>query len=430
MNAASNARSYDIPYKLILVFLLLAFGIGLAGYVYYTHQKTTIIAEKQNELSAIADLKIAQIKYWREEQIKDAQMFSENFLIAELVRQLAENPEARSLQDEVFSIVQSMKKRYDYANIIVLDAKGKLLLSTDKEKRQIAADTFTAAMQAVSANKALLSDLHRDGEIVKPHMEIYVPITGQKDGRPYGILVMLIDPYQFLYPLIQNWPTPSPSAETLIVRREGDDVLFLNELRHKKDTALSLRLPLTQEQLPSAMAALGKEGIFEGLDYRKVPVVAAAKKIPGSPWFLVSKIDEEEIHAVSRKRTTLISLIVIVLILASGSSVGLLWWQQRVRYYRKQLDAEVQFSEELQKTSLERERLLLELQEALANVKTLSEMLPICSYCKKVRDDKGYWDQVDSYISKHTDTVFSHSICPECAEKALKEIEEYKKKSR
>jgi hypothetical protein len=107
-----------------------------------------------------------------------------------------------------------------------------------------------------------------------------------------------------------------------------------------------------------------------------------------------------------------------------------LWWQQRVRYYRKQLDAEVQFSEELQKTSLERERLLLELQEALANVKTLSEMLPICSYCKKVRDDKGYWDQVDSYISKHTDTVFSHSICPECAEKALKEIEEYKKKSR
>jgi PAS domain S-box-containing protein len=76
----------------------------------------------------------------------------------------------------------------------------------------------------------------------------------------------------------------------------------------------------------------------------------------------------------------------------------------------------------------EREKLINELKDALAKIKTLSGMLPICSYCKKIRDDKGYWDQVDSYISKHTDTVFSHGMCPECAKKALKEYEEFKKK--
>ena len=75
----------------------------------------------------------------------------------------------------------------------------------------------------------------------------------------------------------------------------------------------------------------------------------------------------------------------------------------------------------------EREKLINELKDALAKIKTLSSMLPICAYCKKIRDDKGYWDQVDSYISKHTDTVFSHGICPECAEKAMKEVEEFKK---
>ena len=77
----------------------------------------------------------------------------------------------------------------------------------------------------------------------------------------------------------------------------------------------------------------------------------------------------------------------------------------------------------------EREKLINELKDALAKIKTLSAMLPICSYCKKIRDDKGYWDQVDSYISKHTDTVFSHGMCPECAEKAMKEFEEFKRKS-
>jgi PAS domain S-box-containing protein len=62
----------------------------------------------------------------------------------------------------------------------------------------------------------------------------------------------------------------------------------------------------------------------------------------------------------------------------------------------------------------EREKLVKELQQALAEVRTLREILPICSYCKKVRDDENYWHTVESYISKHTATRFSHGICPSC----------------
>jgi len=65
----------------------------------------------------------------------------------------------------------------------------------------------------------------------------------------------------------------------------------------------------------------------------------------------------------------------------------------------------------------ERDRLIGELQEALSQVKRLSGLLPVCSYCKKVRDDKGYWNQIDAYIEEHSDADISHSICPECAEK-------------
>ncbi len=74
----------------------------------------------------------------------------------------------------------------------------------------------------------------------------------------------------------------------------------------------------------------------------------------------------------------------------------------------------------------EREKLVNELKDAAAKIKTLNGMLPICSYCKKIRDDKGYWERVETYISKHTDTVFSHGMCPECAKKALHELEEFK----
>ncbi len=64
----------------------------------------------------------------------------------------------------------------------------------------------------------------------------------------------------------------------------------------------------------------------------------------------------------------------------------------------------------------EKEKLIKELQDALLEVKTLREFLPICSYCKKVRDDQNYWSQIESYISKHTSTKFTHGICPECYE--------------
>jgi len=66
---------------------------------------------------------------------------------------------------------------------------------------------------------------------------------------------------------------------------------------------------------------------------------------------------------------------------------------------------------------LEREKLIRELQEALARVKQLSGMLPICASCKKIRDDKGYWNQVEVYIRDHSEAEFSHGICPECKEK-------------
>lgn len=68
-----------------------------------------------------------------------------------------------------------------------------------------------------------------------------------------------------------------------------------------------------------------------------------------------------------------------------------------------------------QKNAVEREKLIQELQAALEKVKLLSGFLPICASCKKIRDDKGYWTQIEAYIREHSEAEFSHGICPECA---------------
>jgi PAS domain S-box-containing protein len=76
---------------------------------------------------------------------------------------------------------------------------------------------------------------------------------------------------------------------------------------------------------------------------------------------------------------------------------------------------------EQKKAEAEREELIEELQEALANVKTLKGLVPICSGCKKIRNDKGYWQQVEGYIKEHTEADFSHGICDDCAKKLYPE---------
>lgn len=84
-----------------------------------------------------------------------------------------------------------------------------------------------------------------------------------------------------------------------------------------------------------------------------------------------------------------------------------------------QLEQEIAERKELEQ---EREKLIAQLQEALAQVKTLSGFLPICASCKKIRDDSGYWKQIESYLAAHADVTFSHGLCPDCAKKLYGEF--------
>ena len=90
----------------------------------------------------------------------------------------------------------------------------------------------------------------------------------------------------------------------------------------------------------------------------------------------------------------------------------------------KELIARVQSMERIKRAEdalrekeKQQQKLISELQEALAEIKTLKGFIPICASCKKIRDDEGYWSQLEAYLSKHTDAVFSHGFCPECAER-------------
>ena len=75
----------------------------------------------------------------------------------------------------------------------------------------------------------------------------------------------------------------------------------------------------------------------------------------------------------------------------------------------------------MKQADVEKSKIIKELQAVLERVRTLSGMLPICASCKKIRDDRGYWNRIEAYIEKHSEAEFSHGICPECARKLYPE---------
>jgi membrane protein implicated in regulation of membrane protease activity len=94
--------------------------------------------------------------------------------------------------------------------------------------------------------------------------------------------------------------------------------------------------------------------------------------------------------------------------------------RQRLRMQKeeiKKVNEEIKTEiEERKLAQIEKDNMIVELKDALLEVKTLSGLLPICAHCKKIRDDKGYWNQIESYVQKHSGAEFSHGICPECSD--------------
>jgi PAS domain S-box-containing protein len=236
-----------------------------------------------------------------------------------------------------------------------LDALGVMRISVPEGLAPIASIVMKDVSEAEKSRTVTFLDFQRNEHNQRIYLPIVVPIFDEVDGRPLGTVILRIDPETYLYPFINRWPTPSETAETLLVRRDGSNVLFLNELRFEKNTALNMQISLDKTDTPAVAAVLGREGVMNGIDYRGMPVVAATQSIPDSPWFLVARIDTAEIYAPLWRQLWQIILLVSVLLLGLMAGLFMLWRQQNLRFYQARYD-----SEEAQRASEVRYRRLFE----------------------------------------------------------------------
>lgn len=319
--------------------LMLALIVPALAYGVLRIEGPRIREEALANLAAIGRLKTEQIEVWLNERHGDAAMLmaSEGFV-----------DDAQSWLDRRDSVANerisrrlaALRRTHAYRDVELLDPRKPAPAMSASRKDLLAA--------AIASGRAQTSDLYRDpsGAI---WLEFLAPlIKPTPSGRKVvGVVALRTLSSAYMFRLIQSWPTASPSAETLLVRREGDSVLFLNELRHRQGTSLSLRLPLGTQDLPAAIAIRdGRIQTLEGHDYRGTPVLAAVRPVRGTPWSLIAKVDRDEVlHP-------LYQLVAWVGTVAGCAMLAILFmlrrlWRQQQQSHRLELKARTVEKEQL-----------------------------------------------------------------------------------
>jgi PAS domain S-box-containing protein len=327
------------PYILILIFIILTAGIVSAGYLYYHYYKENYRVEVERQLSAVAKLKVDELVHWRNERLGDAGIFYKNTAFSALVQSYFETPDDTETQGQLRTWLSQIQAAYEYDRVSLFDAQGIERISAPDTHEPVSHSLQDVA-ESLHSGKVSFLDFSRHSADGRIHLSAMVPvIAGQKGNQAIGVIALCIDPEKYLYPIINKWPTPSKTAETLLIRRQCNEALFLNELRFKKNTALNLRVPLDNKEQPAVKAVLGREGIVEGTDYRGVPVIAFVCAVPDSPWFLVARMDTSEVYAPLKEKLWVTIVLVGILLTGASAGVGLVWKQQLAGFNRQKCEA-------------------------------------------------------------------------------------------
>ncbi len=318
-------------------------GAGLASFNYFSQR---ISRDAQENLRAVAELKSAQIEALMHEALRDARLFAQRRPVQDLVAGRVPEAELAQARRRMDRIIEDTIKAYDYQEITVLDSR--LRIVAPAAASALAPAESAAVEAALRTRTHTLADLHL-GPNGQPDYGIAQPVfqNGDPKAPVLGVVFFELDAAKALFPLVRGWPTSSPSAETSLLRRQGDEILVLTPLRHSPSAPpLSIHFPSSDQTRLGARAIAAHDNLIEAVDSRGIEVLAASYAVAGTPWVIVSKIDRAEIERPLHVLATVIVILVLVLLALAGGISMLLWkgWSRTLRADRALLAAIVDSS--------------------------------------------------------------------------------------
>ncbi len=319
---------------LALLSLTIVMVVVIGAWIYHD-QAEVLRAKAQGKVVAIGDFRAAELHEWRTARLAEVGVFYDNPAFISLVRDAIETEDVTAVRD-LRDWLASLQANPSYDGVYLVDADGQVSGLLSDQSGLIDTHIEETTREALLSGEIVWLDLHRANDDGPIHTTIVAPLLDRGSEEALGALVLTIDPEQYLYPYLASRPIPSESGESLLVRREGDDVLYISPLRFSEDAELRYRVPIEDTHRPAVQGILGEYGAVESTDYRGAEVVASVNPIPGSEWVLVSKMDADEAYEQVRDRLALIIVVGGLVVTAAGST-AFMWRNRRLSHLREQI---------------------------------------------------------------------------------------------
>lgn len=307
--------------SVIILVLLISVIFILGGLIYYKYEKENQIKEKLNYLESVSKLKVAQIGYWLNSHYSGAYTLVKSEAFIRRIKVWYRNLEDLRIKDEIKRRLEIVKSYNGYESIILASKSGDVLVSTDPDTISID-PVVKQKIISVNRTESVITDFYYCLFHNTVHYDLAAPVI-DSSGKSIAIVLFRINPIEAFFPLIQNLPTISETVESVLIRKEGDSILHLSELRFKKQSAFKLKMPLTDDNLPAVNAIKGFRGFFEGIDYRGEKVFSFIAAVPNTDWYMITKLDQDELYSGLFVRSIIIA--VFVLFLIALTSFGFFW---------------------------------------------------------------------------------------------------------
>jgi signal transduction histidine kinase/PAS domain-containing protein len=309
----------------------------IVAYVSHHISASKIAQYEADKLKGITNLKINQIVNWHSELSKDAKVLSQSPLFVAAVEKWLNDRNNAQLRKDILSSLELSREEFSYEAISLYSPNIEHLLFVGSDSAHPNCVPSEFIKKVIIQHYTLFTDFYFCNLHKGIHYDLVVPIQNMRN-EILAVLLFRINLSTYFYPLIQSWPTPSKSSETFVFKKQSDGVLYLNELRHQKNTALRFWLPITRKDLPAVQAVMGKRGIFVGKDYRGVEVLAYLASIPGTNWYIISKTDRDEIFSELQLWDIIIVTFVLLLIIAFSVGVWFIYNNREKNTYKTMLD--------------------------------------------------------------------------------------------
>jgi PAS domain S-box-containing protein len=334
VNPSGKSFKFRPSWKHGVMLAITLSGLFAGGYFFYSSQVNDVVSVNKQLILAISEIKVKEISSWIYERKSEARFLANSPGFLQDFEKCTADPSSADKKNHITGWIAPLKKNHEYSDIVLADKDMKPVCSlrqgsqSEKQLKSISGD-----IEKLRPGNVFLSEMMRE-DSGAPFLISATCLV--KNGSLLGYAFFFIDPARNLYQAIADWPVSSESGENVLIYRNDGNMHYLAGSHFSSSGKKAFSEPAAEDGTVRGVPVGGSFLMKEANDLKGIRVISAIRHIPDTHWWLISKINFEEVIAPLKRRE--LSVIVFVLIFAVMIIIagGLIWKGQQLEYFRHQ----------------------------------------------------------------------------------------------